>query len=37
MITRKERFHAAVRGGQPDRVPMFDFLFEQSMYEAMIG
>ena len=36
-MTRKERFLMAVRGGQPDRVPMFDFLFQQPMYEALIG
>ncbi len=37
MMTRKERFLTAVRGGQPDRVPMFDFLFQQPMYEELIG
>lgn len=36
-MTRKERFLAAVRHEQPDRVPMFDFLFQQPMYEALIG
>jgi len=36
-MTRKERFLTAVRGKQPDRVPMFDFLFQQPMYEALIG
>jgi uroporphyrinogen decarboxylase len=36
-MTRKERFLMAVRGKQPDRVPMFDFLFQQPMYEALIG
>jgi hypothetical protein len=37
MMTRKERFLTAVRGRQPDRLPMFDFLFQQPLYEAMIG
>lgn len=37
MMTRKERFLTAIRGGTPDRVPMFDFLFQQPMYEALIG
>ena len=37
MMTRKERFLTAVRGKQPDRLPMFDFLFQQPLYEAMIG
>ena len=36
-MTRKERFMAAVKVQQPDRVPMFDFLFQQPIYEAMIG
>jgi len=36
-MTRKERFLTAVHGRQPDRVPMFDFLFQQPMYEALIG
>ena len=37
MMTRKERFLTAVRGRQPDRLPMFDFLFQQPLYEALIG
>ena len=37
MPTCKERFLTAVRGGQPDRVPLFDFLFQQPLYEALIG
>jgi uroporphyrinogen decarboxylase len=37
MMTPKERFLTAVRRQQPDRVPMFDFLFQQPMYEALIG
>lgn len=36
-MTRKERFLTALKGGMPDRVPMFDFLFQQPMYEALIG
>ncbi len=36
-MTRKERFLTAIQGGTPDRVPMFDFLFQQPLYEALIG
>ena len=36
-MTRQERFLTALKVQQPDRVPMFDFLFQQSMYEALIG
>ena len=37
MMTRKERFLTALKVQQPDRVPMFDFLFQQPLYEALIG
>ena len=36
-MTRKERFLTAVRREQPDRVPLFDFLFQQPMYETLVG
>ena len=36
-MTRQERFLTALRIQTPDRVPMFDFLFQQPMYEALIG
>lgn len=36
-MNRKERFLAALRHEIPDRVPMFDFLFQQPMYEVLIG
>lgn len=36
-MRRYERFMAAVAGLEPDRVPMFDFLFQQPMYEALTG
>jgi len=36
-MTRKERFMAALRLKKPDRVPMFDFLFQQPLYEKLIG
>ncbi|MCX6928711.1 MAG: hypothetical protein NT154_36685 [Verrucomicrobia bacterium] len=36
-MTRRERFLTALKVEQPDRVPMFDFLFQQPMYEALIG
>ena len=37
MMTRKERFLTVVKAKQPDRVPKFDFLFQEPMYEALIG
>jgi uroporphyrinogen decarboxylase len=37
MMTRKERFLTAAKAKQPDRVPKFDFLFQEPMYEALIG
>ncbi|MFZ1934960.1 MAG: uroporphyrinogen decarboxylase family protein [Thermoguttaceae bacterium] len=37
MMTGKDRFLTAVRREQPDRVPLFDFLFQQPLYEALIG
>jgi uroporphyrinogen decarboxylase len=38
MMTRKERFMTTVKlAGVPDRVPMFDFLFQEPIYEALIG
>jgi len=36
-MERKERFFAALQHRPVDRVPMFDFLFQQPMYEALIG
>lgn len=36
-MTRAGRFLAAVRREQPDRVPLFDFLFQQPMYGELIG
>ncbi len=36
-MTRKERLLTALRVQQPDRVPLFDFLFQKPMYEALIG
>ena len=36
-VTHRERLLAALRLEKPDRVPMFDFLFQQPMYEALIG
>jgi len=36
-MTRQERFLSALRLQQPDRVPLFDFLFQQPMYESLIG
>ena len=36
-MTRKDRILTALRGGKPDRVPMFDFLFQKPMYKALIG
>ncbi len=36
-MKRKERFLAAVHHQPTDRVPMYDFLFQQPMYEVLIG
>ncbi len=36
-MDHQERFMTALRRGIPDRVPMFDFLFQQPMYEHLIG
>ena len=36
-MRRKERMLTALRLGQPDRVPLFDFLFQQPLFEALIG
>lgn len=36
-MTPRERFLTALNGGQPDRVPMFEFLFSQEVYQAVIG
>jgi len=35
-MNRKERFFAALNLQEPDRVPMFDFLFQQPLYEKLI-
>ncbi len=36
-MTRRERLMTALRVEQPDRVPMFDFLFQKDMFEVLIG
>ena len=36
-MTRSQRFMAALRLLQPDQVPMFDYLYQEPMYEALIG
>ncbi|QGP91963.1 Uroporphyrinogen decarboxylase [Neomoorella glycerini] len=36
-MTSRERFLKAVCGERPDRVPIFDFLFQKDIYEATIG
>lgn len=36
-MTNKERFLTAMNHGQPDRVPLFDFLFQQGLFEAING
>lgn len=36
-MNRQERFLTALRVQEPDRVPLFDFLFQQPLYEALIG
>jgi len=36
-VKRQERFLTALRRQVPDRVPMFDFLFQEPLFEALIG
>ncbi len=36
-MTRKERFFTALNHEIPDRVPLFDFLFQQPLYERLTG
>ena len=36
-MNRKQRFLAALNHHIPDRVPLFDFLFQQPLYTALIG
>ena len=36
-MQRKERFLAALERKPVDRVPMFDFLFQRPLYQALIG
>ncbi len=33
----KQRLITALWGGKPDRVPLFDFLFSQKLYEEILG
>jgi len=33
----RQRLLTALRGGQPDRVPIFDWPFNQALYEALLG
>ena len=36
-MRRCDRFLTALRRRIPDRVPLFDFIFQQPLYEALIG
>ena len=36
-MKRKDRFFKALNLEQPDRVPMFDFLFQKPLYRVLIG
>ena len=36
-MSRKERFMTALNRGIPDRVPMFDFLFQEELYNYVLG
>jgi uroporphyrinogen decarboxylase len=36
-VTPRERFLTAINNGKPDRVPLFDFLFQEPLYESLIG
>jgi uroporphyrinogen decarboxylase len=37
LMLRKERFLAALRHEETDCLPMFDFLFQQPLYQSLIG
>lgn len=36
-MTRQQRLLTALAVHQPDRVPLYDFLFQQPLYEALLG
>lgn len=36
-LSPKQRFLTALAGRQPDRVPLFDFLFSPNLYEHVLG
>lgn len=36
-MSPKERFLTALHGGQPDRVPCYDFLFSVELFNTLIG
>ncbi len=36
-MTPKERFLTALKCGEPDRVPLCDFLFSQKIYQEVLG
>jgi len=36
-MSRRERFLVAVKGGIPDRIPIFDFLDSQDLFKKIIG
>ena len=35
--SRKTRFLTALKGGIPDRIPMYDFLFNKDLYNRLLG
>lgn len=36
-MNRTQRFHAAIQRQPLDRLPMFDFLFQQPLYQRLLG
>jgi uroporphyrinogen decarboxylase len=36
-LSSRERFLIALRGGQPDCVPQFNFIYSQPLYEKLLG
>jgi hypothetical protein len=36
-MKRREQFMAALQRPTPDWVPMFDFLYQQPLYEKLLG
>jgi len=36
-MIKKQRFIHALKGGIPDKIPLFDFLFSRKLYKEVLG